>query len=184
MNKTFFGKALAKTSVSILWLAFLIVLGCASGPIKSQAIIPDSYDIENKQPFTVSLHVDGGRELSPLKIPQISNEVLMDALHESITLSDLFDEIIKFGEDYKLDLFIFKVSQPMAGNEMTVRVEIGWTLTHTASMEIVWQESILTSDTASSDEEFNANNRIRLATERAAKKNIREGIRQISQLEL
>ena len=74
MNKTFFGKALAKTSVFILWLASLIVLGCTSGPIKSQAIIPDSYDIANKQPFKVSLHVDGGREFSPLKIPQISNE--------------------------------------------------------------------------------------------------------------
>lgn len=175
---------MAKTSVSILWLAYLIVLGCTSGPIKSQAIIPGSYDIANKQPFTVSLHIDGGREFSPLKIPQISNEALLDALQEAITLSDLFDEIVKFGEDYKLDLYIFKVSQPIAGNEMTVRVEIGWTLTHTASMEIVWQESILTSDTSSSNEKLNVNSRLKLATERAARKNIREGIRQISQLEL
>ena len=184
MNKAFFGIVSAKTSVFILWLASLIVLGCTSGPIKSQAIIPGSYDIANKQPFKVSLHVDGGREFSPLKIPQISNEALLDALHKAITLSDLFDEIIKFGEDYKLDLFIFKVSQPMAGNQMTVRVEIGWTLTHIASMEIVWQESILTSDTSSSNEKLNANSRLKLATERAAKKNIQEGIRRISQLDL
>ena len=184
MNKTFFGMVLAKTSVSILWLAFLIVSGCTSGPIKSQSIIPASYDIANKQPFTVSLHVDGGREFSPLKIPQISNEALMDALHEAIILSDLFDEIVKLGEDYKLNISIFKVSQPIAGSVTTVRVEIGWTLIRAASMEIVWQESILTSDTSSSDEEFNINNRIKLATERAAKKNIQEGIRQISQLNL
>jgi len=72
----------------------------------------------------------------------------------------------------------------MVGNQMTVRVEIGWTLTHTASMEIVWQESILTSDTSSSNEKLNANSRLKLATERAAKKNIREGIRQISLLDL
>ena len=184
MNKTTLRISLAKIFASILLLPYLIVLGCTSGSIKSQAIIPDSYDITYKHSSAVSLHVDGGREFSPLKIPQISNEVLMETLHQAIIVSDLFDEILKSGEDYKLDLYIFKVSQPIAGSKMTVRVEIGWTLTRTASMEIVWQESILTSDTASSDEEFNANNRIRLATERAAKKNIREGIRQISQLEL
>lgn len=184
MNKTFFGIALSKAAASILGLAFLIVLGCTSGPIKSQAIIPESYDIANKQPFTVSLHVDGGREFSPLKIPQISNEALMDALHKAIISSNLFDGIVKSGEDYKLDLYIFKVSQPIAGSVMTVRVEIGWTLTRKASMEIVWQQSILTSDTSSSSEKFNVDSRLRLATERAAKKNIREGIRQISQLQL
>jgi len=184
MNQKFFGMALVKISISILWLASLIFLGCTSGPINSQEIIPGSYDIANKQPFKVSLHVDGGREFSPLKTPEISNDALLDALHKAIILSDLFDEIVKFGEDYKLDLYIFKVSQPIAGNEMTVRVEIGWTLTHTVSMEIIWQESILTSDAASSSEKFNAISRLKLATGRAAKKNIREGIRQISQLEL
>ena len=184
MNKTFFGTAFSKASVSILVLAFLILFGCTSGPIKSQAIIPDSYDIAKKQPFTVSLHVDGGREFSPLQIPQISNEALLDALNKAIILSGLFNEIVKYGEDYKLDLYIFKVSQPLAGSVMTVRVEIGWTLTRKASSEIVWQQSILTSDTASSSESLNANNRLRLATERAAKLNIREGIKQISKLEL
>jgi hypothetical protein len=108
----------------------------------------------------------------------------MDALHEAIIQSNLFEEIVKLGEDFKLDLNIFKVSQPIAGSVMTVRVEIGWTLTRTASMEIVWQESILTSDTSSSNESLNANSRVKIATERAATKNIREGISKISQLEL
>ena len=184
MNKSYFNTTITKTSVSILWIASLIVFGCTSGPIKSQAIIPEVYDIANKQPYTVSLHIDGGREFSLLKIPQISNETLMDALREAIIQSNLFDEIVEFGEDYKLDLYIFKVSQPIAGSVMTVRVEIGWTLIRRASMDIVWQKSILSSDTSSSDEALNANNRIKLATERAAKKNIREGIRQISQLNL
>lgn len=184
MNKTFSDMVLVKSSISILWLGFLFVSGCTSGLIKSQAIIPASYDIANKNPFTVSLQVEGGREFSPLKIPQISNEALMDALKEAIILSGLFDEIVKFGEDYKLDLYVFKVSQPIAGSVMTVRVEIGWTLSRADSMETVWQESILTSDTASLNEKFNVNSRLKLATERAAKKNIRQGIRQISRLDL
>jgi hypothetical protein len=184
MKKTFSDIVLAKSSLSILWVGLLLVAGCTSGPIKSQAIVPASYDIANKHPFTVSLEVDGGREFSPLKIPQISNEALMDALKEAIILSDLFDKILTIGEDYKLNLRIFKVSQPIAGSVMTVRVEIGWTLSRTASQKTVWQESILTSDTSTSDEEFNAQNRLKLATERAAKKNIREGMKRISQLEL
>lgn len=184
MNKTSLRISLAKIFTSILLFAIHTVWGCTSGPIKSQELIPGNYDMANKHPFTVSLHVDGGREFSPLKTPQISNEALMQALHQAIISADLFNEILESGEDYKLNLYIFKVTHPLAGSVMTARVEIGWTLTRRASMQIVWQESILTSDSASSDEVLNANSRLKMAIEKAARKNIQEGIRQISQLGL
>ena len=67
---------------------------------------------------------------------------------------------------------------------MTVRIEIGWTLTRIAENEIIWQKFILTSGSTSSGEKFSGAESLRTATERAAMSNIEEGIRQISQLKL
>lgn len=145
--------------------------------------MPDSIHVVKQHSGTIALKVEGGREKSPVQIPQISNETLLEALRTSILQSKLFADIAPTGQDYDLDLYIVRTSQPLAGNDMTVDVEIAWTLRRSASHDIIWRESITTSNTVTRVEEGNALNRVVAATNRAAKQNINEGILRISQLE-
>lgn len=184
MNITPFNRPTRNLLVMLVLLYLFFISGCAVGPIKPQSIVPQNFDINKKQPFTVSLHVEGGREYSPLKIPEISNEALHEALIKAINDSGLFNEIIKNEGDYRLELYIFKVSYPFGGQASEVKIEIGWTLRRNDSSKIIWQNTILTTHTTTTIGKIISIDRVKYYIEMAAKKNLKEGIQQISRLDL
>jgi hypothetical protein len=67
---------------------------------------------------------------------------------------------------------------------MTVTVEVTWTLARQSDHQIIWQKSITSTYTAKTGEAFAGVTRLRLATEGAARLNIRDAIGQMGALNL
>jgi hypothetical protein len=71
----------------------LFAAGCAVRPAK---MIPDSFDISSKLPYTVRVEgIVGGKETHPQETSQISNPAFTQALTESILKSGLFKGVVK-----------------------------------------------------------------------------------------
>jgi hypothetical protein len=78
---------------------------------------------------------------------------------------------------------MFSMEQPSFGLSFTVKLEAGWSLKR-ADGSVVWQESIKSEHTSTPGDAFAAVERLRLATEGAAKENIAQGLSKISALKL
>ena len=86
--------------------------------------------------------------------------------------------------NYELSVIIFDVQQPSSGTTASVTVETGWTLTNRLSGDIVWQKALRSTYTASSDSDVTFVGRLKIATEGAAKDTIKQGVTEISRLDL
>jgi hypothetical protein len=173
------------TTLSLPLLAVVSLLaGCAT-PAGHEGMTPDSYDIAKKHPQTVSVSVGGGNETSAAGKSQISNSEFQLALEAAITKSQVFSGVIQGnGGNYLLNVTMFSVEQPSFGLSFTVKLEAGWTLKRADNGTVVWQESIKSSHTATTSDAFAGVARLRIATEGAAKDNIKQGLAKISRLNL
>ena len=158
-------------------LGFCVILnaGCTT-PALSRDMTVNNVVINKKFPYSVSLHVQGGRQSEVGELPQISDEEFEKAIERSIINTKVFAKIGEAAStDYHLEAIIFSISQWLY--QSGVHVEIGWRLTDRVTDEIVWQESIKTSGEA---EALNKGD----ALEAAIKENIQQGLEHISALEL
>lgn len=166
----------------VAWV--LTLAGCAS-PAGTKEMVSDSAQVIRTHPHSVSIRTAGGRETDSMGTPQISDKALADALAESIATSQVFSKVVQGGAgDYVLSVFVVNLEQPMMGFSMTVNMEAGWSLTERQSNKVVWKDSIRSSYTAGVGEAFAAAARLRMATEGAARENIRAGIQELSKLSL
>ena len=182
-----------KVSINLTWMKFFgvciialfLCAGCVTTkPIMPEALTPSAMNISAKCTETVTVTVENGREFNAMKLPKLSNEALGGAVRNAIKECKLFSEILPNGGRYALDLYVVNVSQPYAGSDMTAGVEIAWCLKDYQTGRVVWKESIQTEKTVLKAKAYAAIERIRLATELAAKENIKLGVEKISKLEL
>ena len=164
----------------VVWLA-----GCTSAVTTTEGIVLRDFDAPKKQPHTVSVQVGGGRETEAGYLPQISNETFAAALVESIMTSRTFSRVIQGGRtDYLLQVTLISLDQPVIGGDFTVKMEAAWRLTRSDTGAVVWREAIGSSSTQTRGDTFAAVTRVRLATEGAARNNIKEGLARIVRLDL
>ena len=171
------------TLIGCLATLMLLLAGCASAPATTEGMAANSYDVVQQHRGTVAVQTSGGEEASLTHPAQISDAALAQAIEEAILASGVFDEVAP-AADYRLSVQLFSLEQPTIGFSMSVHMEAGWTLTRLADDEIVWRESISSSFAGGAFDAFSAVERIRLATEGAARRNIQEGIRKLSELDL
>jgi hypothetical protein len=164
-------------SSTTMWLG-----GCATAS-KPEAMAVSAVPITQQHPASVQISVTGGKETSAAGASQIANEDIKSALETSIRTSRLFTEVVDAG-DYRLDVFIGNLSQPKFGFNMTVTLEINWTLTRVSDQQKVWEKGISSTYTAKAGEAFAGVKRLRLANEGAARENIGQAIAALSTLEL
>lgn len=170
-------------SVTALVLAGSVLAGCAS-PSTSQGMTPAAIQTTNKHAQSVSVAVAGGKETESTGKSQISDSAFTQALVDSINSSKTFSSVIQGkGADYQLSVTMFSMEQPSFGLSFTVKLEAGWSLKR-ADGSVVWQESIKSEHTSTPGDAFAAVERLRLATEGAAKENIAQGLSKISALKL
>lgn len=161
-----------------------LLTGCAS-PATREGMIPGDMIAAKKHPQTVSINVAGGQETNPLWKSQISDSSFAEALSDAITRSKVFSAVVQGKNgNYQLDVVLVSMSQPSFGASFTVRMEAGWSLRHADGGAVVWQASVKSQHTARASEAFLGTERLRLATEGAAKNNIKQGLEKISQLTL
>lgn len=171
--------------VIVLCAIAVVLNGCAQ-TIVSQTLIPERVRTVRQHEKAVSVQVTGGRDEDPLGMPTISNTAFADAVTNAINNSKLFSSVVPSASDakYALTIMIASVQQPVLGYTMTVSMDAGWRLQNRETGQIVWQKGIRSSSTLGVGDAFIGMTRVRLATEGAARENIRQGLEQISLLEL
>ena len=167
-------------SVAVLGFVAL-ASGCAT-PSTYEGMVTDSADGMTKHPYKVDVTVGGGHETSSMGKSQISDDTFQKALVESITKTGVFSQVVQAkGGDYKLNVVIMNIEQPSFGLSFTVKMEAAWSLKR-ADSTTVWQESIRSEHTATTSDAFVGTTRLRMATEGAARNNIKLGLAKISSL--
>jgi hypothetical protein len=170
--------------LSTLICASLFSVGCASAS-KSSAMIPDSFTVHRAHQASVGLVVDGGQETNPMWTSQISNEAFRQALEASILSSGLFSAVLEVEDvDYLLQVELVDMEQPMMGFNMDVRLSADWRVVKADSKEVVFEQRVLGSHTATVGDAFAGVKRLRLANEGAARSNIQQGLERVSNLSL
>ena len=161
-----------------------LLSGCAM-PAVSEAMIPETASIEKTHPYSVNVEVTGGRATEPTGTPQIANDAFDEAITETLIKAKTFAKVHdnKAG-NYELRVIIFNVQQPSSGATASVTMETGWTLTNRLTGEVVWQQALRSTYTASSDSDITFVGRLKKATEGAAKDNIKQGVTEIARLNL
>lgn len=171
-------------AVSAFLAASALLSGCAT-PTTSAGMTPTAIKTTTKHAKTVSVAVAGGQETDSMGKSQVSNFTMAQAITDAINASKTFSGVVqgKSG-DYMLSVHIVNVDQPSFGASFTVKIEAGWTLQRVDTGAIVWQESIKSEHTATISDAFVGTERLRLATEGAARNNIAAGLEKISTLKL
>ena len=174
-------------SLSALFVGLALVgfvSGCAvSSQPKAMVAVPTEEVHHSKE--TVSVVVTGGKETSSTGGSQISSKDFAEALRDSIERSGLFSKAMDTeGGTYKLGAYIGELAQPVLGFDMTVTLEVGYTLTDTRPQRAVWMKSIRSTYTATTKDSIIGMTRLQMANEGAARKNIEEAIAAISKLDL
>lgn len=172
-----------RSPLAALSLCAVLAAGCAT-QAQQQSMVAADFTAAKKHAETVSVSVSGGQETSALGKSQISNESFAQALAESINRSQAFSKVLPApGGTYLLSVQIFSVDQPSFGATFTVKMEAGWTLKRADSGKTVWQQAIQSEHSVSVGEAFVGTERLRLANEGAARKNIAAGLAKITQLD-
>ncbi|HEC30299.1 MAG TPA: hypothetical protein ENI65_12000 [Gammaproteobacteria bacterium] len=164
--------------VAIFWLS-----GCA--PPTKEAMTAGSIQGMKRHQHTVTIRVQGGNEIKDESPLRITNDAFSAAIEESIIKNSLFTKVIHgSGSDYIINATIIDISTPAFGASMTARIEVAWTLLNARSRDIVFRKSINSFYTAGAFAAFAGVTRVRIAIEGAARKNIRQALMAISELQL
>ncbi len=165
-------KTILLTRLALSIAAAATLASCAA-PTSSSEMAATSIQVSGKTSEKVTVFVSGG-EPGPLKI---SDESFAEALRTSIQSSRVFGGISDQGP-YRLEAFIGTLSQPMMGLSMTVDMKVSYTLRKGGST--VWQRTIDSSHTSTPGEAFVGVKRLRMATEGAARENLRQALQALS----
>jgi len=175
-------RSVIAVATSVLVAASLLS-GCATAS-KSDAMVAKPVAVTHASSSDVSVSVLGGKDTTKMGASQISDDAFAQALRDSISQSGLFKAVAATGGRYKLSAFIGKVDQPMMGFNMTVKMEVSYTLVDTKSGKAVWSKNIASEHTAKPSEAFAGVTRLRLANEGAARDNIEQALTEMSALQL
>ena len=161
------------------------MLSACATPSQPIAMTAGEVAVASKSSDTVSIAVTGGRDTSSTYVSQISNADFREALKQSILKSALFSQVVdgRAGR-YRLDAYIGALTQPLMGMSLTVDMEVSYTLVDSVTGNVVWQQHIATSHTATGTDSIIAATRLRLANEAAARKNIEAAIAAMGKLGL
>jgi hypothetical protein len=171
--------ALVTISIAVLNLA-----GCAS-PASHEGMTPQNLTFSKQHPSSVSVETKGGSETGVMDSSNISNADLKAAIESSIVKSSLFKNVLQGKNgDYLLTVSVTDTSKPLFGASFTVELETAWSLVKKSDNSIVMRKVIKTSHTATMGDALVAVVRLRLALEGAARANIVQGLKAISELVL
>ena len=170
------------TAHAALALTLAMLASCAS-PASPTAMVPSDANVRKKHNATVNVAVTGGHTTNPLWTSQVSNEDFKQALETSLTRYGVFSRVIQDGSaNYRLDVSLVRLKQPMVGFDMTVTAEVAWKLTDARSGRVLWQQTTTTPFTATVGDAFMGVQRLGLANEGAIRQSIKTGIEHISAL--
>lgn len=166
----------AQLSALALTLCGALAVGGCATPARPGNMTPTEAPATHHSDRDVSVVVSGGSATSSTHASQIASEDFARALSDALDKAGVFSKVSPAGGYYKLSAYIGKVDQPIMGFSMTVTVEVSYTLINTSSGQPVWTKNVTSVHTTATSESFLGSERLRLATEGAAKDNIQQAI--------
>ena len=165
-------------------VAVLNLTGCAS-PAGHEDMTPMNLVVAKKHPYSVSVETKGGSETGAMDSSNISNADLKAAIESAIVKSSVFKNVVqgKSG-DYELTVSVTDISKPIFGLDFKVDLETAWSLVRKSDNTIAMRKVIRSSHTATMSDAFVGVTRLRMAVEGAARENISQGLKAISDLDL
>lgn len=165
--------ALPLSRALIAFAAFAALAGCVSAPNRESLAV--TLPVAATIPGTVRVAAGGAER------PELPE--LKGAIEDSIARANLFKGVVQgAGGDYELTVFVWNVRSPPMGFNMTVDLEMGWTLVRTSDKAVLLRKTIKTTHTTKAGEAFAGVDRIRMAQTEAARDNIRQGLQAIADL--
>lgn len=160
------------------------VVGCAS-PANKEEMTPKDLVVAQKFSSTVQVRTAGGSETGAMDSSNISDADLKAAIESAIANTQLFSKVVQVGDgNYLLSVSVTSLTKPAFGLTFTVNLETAWTLTNMATKKVEFRKAITTTGTATFSDAAVAVGRLQMAVERAAQKNISQGLAEISLLKL
>jgi len=136
-------------------------------------------------PYTLRVRTAGGRKTESWRTARVPDTVFLEALLRSLERCGVFARVVTAeNADYLLDVVLEDVKEPSSGLDVTVNLSAKWTVKNLKTGQIAYKETIATPYTIGVAEAMVVAQRIQLASEGAARENIREGILRISRLDL
>ena len=164
----------------------LFVGGCASGATaQGMTVTPGEVSSPTPPEMTKSVAVDevvGGRQTSAMDSSKIDNASFKQALVSSFVTAGLLGE--SDAARYKVTATLLQLEQPTGGIDMTVTSKIRYTVKDTKSGAVVFEEEIVASHTAHLGDAAIGGTRLRIATERSARKSIASLIEKLKKAKL
>lgn len=127
--------------------------------------------------------VIGGEETNPLWTSEISSEGFRQALERSLRNAGLL-AALQGASKYALEADLKKVDQPLVGVDMTVVTTVHYVLKERESGVLIWEGDIVSPYTATFSQAFMGFERLRVANEGSAKKNISDLIEKLYSLDV
>jgi hypothetical protein len=141
---------------------------------------PTNLSVSSHHPRSVSVSASAVWEYS-----EIPDEAFQGAIEAAIRESQVFSQIVSVGgADYHLEVVVKNFYRSRPGFNMTTTLTTNWELTKQGATQATWQDFIATQYTATLGDAFIGQKRARMANEGAARKNIEEGIRRLSKIDL
>ena len=177
-------KIISHTLRSLILCASVgILAGCATAT-KPESMVATTAETLTRHAQTVAVSTVGGRDTSAAGKSQIADAAFAQGLIASIEKTKVFSAVVQGAvANYTLSVAIVSMDQPSFGLSFTVKMETAWTLKK-ADGSIAWQDVIKAENTATTSDAFVGTERLRIATEGAARKGIEAGLAKISKLTL
>src|SRR5258708_5402684 len=165
-------------------LALCSLVACNIGPSRPAGIIPSTFDIRTRHPHSVQIIAAGWEESDPRVTSHLPDDVLIQALSESIRRTGVFAAVLPAKAEFELQVVILKIhwetEAALVDPTVTAQIDAHWLLRNVQKDQVVFQEIVSTSFKA---DRGTWSTRTRLAAERAASTNIKEGLRRLGLLE-
>jgi hypothetical protein len=169
--------AISKLCFLAFLLACLVVLTSCSTVTKTESMTPDPIAVAvNKNSEPVALMISG--EARGINIDNFK-QALADALISNQLFSGVGDN-----SPYLLEVVLHEVTQPMFGGSFTVTTRSTWKLFRLSDREMLWTDEVNSSYSGGMEGGLVGANRLRVATEGAARENISSGIGKLAQVDL
>jgi hypothetical protein len=158
-----------------LGLAVVILSGCAS-PTRVGSMIPEAkadQAASSNSPLYrgISLtDVGGGEETDPMWTSEVGSKEFRESLVRTLQLQNFIS--IANDAPFQLKAFIVEVKHPIAGFSLTVDSFVRYTLVRSKDSNIIFDDVLQGTFTATTGDAFVAVERLRLAQEGAMRANI------------
>lgn len=171
--------------ILIVTLSAALMFGCASPAQVENMKVDEAVNITFDQNLNNSIElnqVGGGEETNPMWTSEIGNKEFEAALKSSLRSQYLLSRNNQ--AVYELSAILMEVEQPTFGLDMEVISTVRYILVEKSTNKIIFDERIRAPYTATFGDAFIGVERLKVANEGSAKRNITKFLQKLSQLKI